>query len=206
MVIQRNSASGAAHPRAGLRDCATQPQREQQQQSSTMTTTRPKKNENLVITRQKDHERVRKQVGSRKSTQVKEKKANTNKVAKAKAAAENAGLNPLSDLNYVYDISGKKVRFEFLVRFEFFTVWSLIHWWWNRKKVEVTLFTSKYFGQYGAIQKVTPKKFKIRFWDTGEETYLWQTSVTVLPNHSSNQNQKNVQTDDTTINENKQAK
>jgi hypothetical protein len=74
------------------------------------------------------------------------------------------------------------------------------------QKVEVTLVTSKYFGQYGVIQKVTAKKFKIRFWDTGEETYLWQTSVTVLQNHSTNQDRKNVRSDDTAINEKKRTK
>ena len=72
------------------------------------------------------------------------------------------------------------------------------------EKVEVTQRTSKYFGQYGVIQKVTPKKFKIRFWDTGEEAYLWQTSVTVLPCRDQDQKQ-NIRTD-TTTNENKRAK
>jgi hypothetical protein len=50
------------------------------------------------------------------------------------------------------------------------------------EKVEVTLVTSDYYGRYGVIQKVTQKKFKIRFWDTGEETYLWQTSVRIVRN------------------------
>jgi hypothetical protein len=48
------------------------------------------------------------------------------------------------------------------------------------EKVKVTLLTSRYYGQYGVIKKVTQKKYKIRFWDTGEETYLLQTSVHVL--------------------------
>ena len=73
------------------------------------------------------------------------------------------------------------------------------------KKVEVTLVTSKYFGQYGVIQKVTPKKFKIRFWDTGEEAYLWQTSVAVLPHYSPDQDRKHSIGTDTAANENKQT-
>ena len=72
------------------------------------------------------------------------------------------------------------------------------------KKVVVTLATSKFFGRYGVIQKVTPKKFKIRFWDTGEETYLWQTSVEELRNGSHKDRKNNVQTD--TPSGNKRAK
>ena len=74
------------------------------------------------------------------------------------------------------------------------------------KKVEVTLVTSKYFGQYGVIQKVTPKKFKIRFWDTGEEAYLRQTSVAVLPHYSPHQDRKHSIPTDTPANENKRTK
>lgn len=50
----------------------------------------------------------------------------------------------------------------------------------DSKKVLVTLRTSNHYGRYGVIQKVTEKKYKIRFWDTGEETYLMQSSVQVL--------------------------
>jgi hypothetical protein len=76
----------------------------------------------------------------------------------------------------------------------------------DSQKVKVTLVSSKYFGRYGVIQKVTPKKFKIRFWDTGEETYLWQTSVAVLPTQDSNHSQQNFRTDDTTFIKKKKAK
>jgi hypothetical protein len=48
------------------------------------------------------------------------------------------------------------------------------------EKVNVTLLTSRYYGQYGVIKKVTQKKYKIRFWDTGEETYLPQMSLHML--------------------------
>jgi hypothetical protein len=48
------------------------------------------------------------------------------------------------------------------------------------EKVKVTLLTLRFYGQYGIIKKVTQKKYKIRFWDTGEETYLAQMSVQVL--------------------------
>ena len=58
------------------------------------------------------------------------------------------------------------------------------------EKVVVTLGTSKYHGRYGVIKKVTPKKFKIRLWNTGEETYLMQTSVQVLIDNGSDQGQK----------------
>jgi len=58
------------------------------------------------------------------------------------------------------------------------------------EKVVVTLVTSKFFGRHGVIQKVTPKKFKIRFWDTGEETYLWQKSVKTLSQDSSHKDRK----------------
>ena len=53
---------------------------------------------------------------------------------------------------------------------------------------------------------MTPKKFKIRFWDTGEETYLWQTSVTVLHPHSPDQNRKHSIGTDSPENENKRTK
>ena len=39
------------------------------------------------------------------------------------------------------------------------------------------------------------KKFKIRLWDTGEETYLWQTSVKVLSNHSHQDGKQKIPTD-----------
>jgi hypothetical protein len=48
------------------------------------------------------------------------------------------------------------------------------------EKVQVTLVTSRYVGMYGSIMKTTEKKFKIRFWDTGDEAYLLQTSVSIL--------------------------
>jgi hypothetical protein len=50
----------------------------------------------------------------------------------------------------------------------------------EKERVQVTLVTSRYVGRYGVIQKVTEKRFKIRFWDTGDEAYLPQTSVRVL--------------------------
>ena len=71
------------------------------------------------------------------------------------------------------------------------------------EKLVVTLVTTKYFGRHGVIQKVTPKKFKIRLWDTGEETYLWKTSVKVLSNHS---HQNGKQKADDTSSGNKRAK
>jgi len=87
-----------------------------------------------------------------------------------------------------YDTSGEKVRFEL--------IGSLLNQTMESEKVEVTLVTSKYHGRYGVIQKVTPQKFKIRFWDTGEETYLNRTSVQVLGVDNSSQDRKhNVQKD-----------
>ena len=106
-------------------------------------------------------------------------------------------LNPLSDLNFAYPAK----KSDSILRSSVTSPLMM-----ESQKVEVTLVTSKYFGQYGVIQKVTAKKFKIRFWDTGEETYLWQTSVTVLQNHSTNQDRKNVRSDDTAINEKKRTK
>jgi hypothetical protein len=50
----------------------------------------------------------------------------------------------------------------------------------EKEKVKVTLLMSRFFGWYGVIKKVISKRFKIRFWDTGEEIYLWQRSVQVL--------------------------
>jgi hypothetical protein len=55
----------------------------------------------------------------------------------------------------------------------------------EKEKIKVVLSTSVYHGRYGVIKKVTAKKFKIRFWDTGNETYLLKTSVLVLSHDGS---------------------
>jgi hypothetical protein len=58
------------------------------------------------------------------------------------------------------------------------------------EKVLVTLLTSNHYGRYGVIKKVTKTKYEIRFWDTGEETYLMQTSVQVLSGDSNDRDGK----------------
>jgi hypothetical protein len=50
----------------------------------------------------------------------------------------------------------------------------------EKDKVKVTIASSRFYGKYGVIKKVTPKQFKIMIWDTGETMYLRQTSVEVL--------------------------